>query len=94
MDKIRQLVSKAWVAAAIGFVIGLIIGLPVLGWGLFPVTWTDAAPVHLRQDVKVDYLRMSIDSYAVNHDAGSGSKPFPIVGPYRAGTVVCPEERF
>jgi cytoskeletal protein RodZ len=80
MDKIRQLVSKAWVAAAIGFVIGLIIGLPVLGWGLYPVTWTDAAPQHLRQDVKVDYLRMSIDSFAVNHDAGLAQQRYQSLG--------------
>ncbi len=81
MDKIRQLVSRPWVAAAIGFVIGLIIGLPVLGWGLYPVTWTDAAPVHLRQDVKVDYLRMAIDSYAVNHDAALAQSRFQSLGP-------------
>ena len=65
MDKIRQLVGKPLVAAAIGFLIGLIIGLPVLGWGLFPVTWTDAAPQDLRQDVKVD-LR---PTPAMNHMA-------------------------
>jgi hypothetical protein len=59
MDKIRQLVGKPLVAAVIGFVLGLIIGLPLLGWWVFPVQWTDAAPQHLRQDVKVDYLRMA-----------------------------------
>ena len=80
MDKIRQLVGKPLVAAAIGFVIGLIIGLPLLGWWLYPVTWTDAAPVHLRQDVKVDFLRMSIDSYAVNHDAGLAQQRFAEIG--------------
>ena len=80
MDKIRQLVVKYGVAVAIGFVIGLIIGLPVLGWWLYPVQWTDAAPQHLRQDVKVDYLRMSIDSYSVNHDAGLAQVRFQSLG--------------
>jgi hypothetical protein len=68
------------IAAAIGFVIGLIIGLPLLGWLAFPVQWTDATPQHLRQDVKVDYLRMSIDSYAVNHDAGLAQQRFLALG--------------
>jgi len=81
MDKIRQLVDKPLVAAAIGFVLGLIIGLPLLGWWVFPVQWTDAAPQHLRQDVKVDYLRMAIDSYSVNHDAGLAQQRFLALGP-------------
>jgi hypothetical protein len=81
MDKIRQLVGKPLVAAVIGFVLGLIIGLPLLGWWVFPVQWTDAAPQHLRQDVKVDYLRMAIDSYAVNHDAGLAQQRFLALGP-------------
>ena len=80
MDKIRQLVGKPLVTAAIGFVIGLIIGLPLLGWSVFPVQWTDAAPQHLRQDVKVDYLRMSIDSYKVNHDAGLAQQRYLALG--------------
>jgi hypothetical protein len=80
MDKIRQLVGKPLVAAGIGFVIGLIIGLPLLGWWLYPVKWTDAAPQDLRQDVKVDYLRMSIDSYAVTHDAGLAQQRYAELG--------------
>jgi len=48
--------------------VGLIIGLPILGWGLWPVKWTDAAPQHLREDLKEDYLRMAIQSYSVQPD--------------------------
>ncbi len=64
MDKIREQLRNPWVAAAVGFVIGLIIGLVVLGWGLWPVQWKDAAPSHLRDDAKVDYLCMAIQSFA------------------------------
>jgi cytoskeletal protein RodZ len=81
MDKIRQLVAKPLVAAAIGLVVGLIIGLPLLGWVVFPVQWTDAAPQHLRQDVKVDYLRMAIDSFGENHDVGLAQQRFQALGP-------------
>lgn len=64
MDKIREQLRNPWVTAAVGFVIGLVIGLVVLGWGIWPVQWKDAAPAHLREDAKVDYLCMAIQSFA------------------------------
>jgi len=67
MNKIREYMGNRWVTAGIGLLIGLIIGLPILGWGLFPVKYTDAAARNLRQDAQVDYLRMAIDSFSVNH---------------------------
>lgn len=68
VEKIRQILSRPLVAAGIGFLLGLLIGLPVLGWGVFPVRWTDAAPSHLRQDLKADYLRMAIQAYSIEQD--------------------------
>jgi hypothetical protein len=58
--------KKPIVAAAIGFVIGLFIGLVVLGWGLWPVRWTNAAPSSLQQYYQDDYLRMAVDSFIRN----------------------------
>ncbi len=63
MDNIRAQLRKPLYAGLFGFLIGLIIGLPILGWLVWPVKWTDAAPYHLRKDLQVDYLRMTIDSY-------------------------------
>ncbi len=64
--KILDLLKKPTVTALLGFLVGLFIGLVVLGWGLFPVVWTDADPSHLRADLQEDYLRMTVDSYRVN----------------------------
>lgn len=69
MDAIREQFKNPVIAGSVGFVAGIIIGLVVLGWWLFPVKWTNAGPVDLRPDVQVDYMRMAIDSYTVNKNA-------------------------
>lgn len=51
-------------ATIVAFILGLFIGLVVLGWGLWPVEWTDAAPQHLAQSDKDAYLRNVADLYA------------------------------
>jgi hypothetical protein len=81
MDKIRELLGKPIATLVIGFIVGVIIGLPVLGWGLFPVKWTNAAPNDLRQDLKQDWLRMSIDSYMRNHDKELAASRYQEIGP-------------
>ena len=64
--KILDYMKKPVVAAVLGFVVGLFIGLVVLGWGLWPVQWTNADPSSLRSDLQEDYLRMTIDSFVNN----------------------------
>jgi hypothetical protein len=64
--KILDILKKPFVAAVLGFVMGLFIGLVVLGWGLWPVQWTNADPSSLRSDLQDDYLRMTIDSFISN----------------------------
>jgi hypothetical protein len=53
------------VIGVIAFLFGLFIGLVLLGWGLFPVQWKDAAPSHLHAGWQEDYLRAAIDSFKV-----------------------------
>jgi len=84
MEKIKELYYKlkenplyTFIA---GLVIGLIIGLPVLGWGLFPVKWTDADPSYLRADLKKQYICMVVDSYAVNRNATLAAERLTAMG--------------
>lgn len=81
MEKIQELVRKPLVTLGIGFLIGLIIGLPVLGWGLFPVQWEDAAPYHLRADLQDDYFCMTVQSYLKTGDAVKAQARLEELGP-------------
>ena len=68
MNAILDMLKRPLVAAAAGFVLGLIIGLPLLGWGLWPVKWTDAEPRMLREDLRSQYVCMVVDSFTLNKD--------------------------
>jgi hypothetical protein len=69
MDKIQEYLKRPLITAGIGFLIGLIIGLPILGWGLMPVRWTDADPSYLRADIQEDYFCMVIHSFMKTGDS-------------------------
>jgi hypothetical protein len=69
MDKIQEYLKRPLIAAGVGFLIGLIIGLPILGWGLMPVKWTDADPSYLRADLQDDYFCMVIHSFMRTGDS-------------------------
>jgi len=62
MDLLREQLNKPLVTGIVGFALGLILGWFVIGWGIWPVKWTDASPSHLQADLREDYLRMVIDS--------------------------------
>jgi hypothetical protein len=68
MDKIKELFKNPLSFGLIGLIVGMIIGLVVLGWAIWPVKWTEAAPVDLQIDYQRDYLCMMIDSYIRNQD--------------------------
>jgi len=70
MDKIRKFFKNPISFGLVGLVVGMVLGLVALGWGIWPVKWTDAAPATLQEDYQRDYLCMTIDSYIKNQDVG------------------------
>ncbi len=68
MDAIREQLKKPLVIGIVALIVGVIFGLVVLGWWLWPVQYYDAAPSNLRADLQEDYMRMAIDSYAQTGD--------------------------
>ena len=80
MDDIREQLNRPLWVGIISFVVGLLIGLVVLGWWLWPVQWTDAGPSDLRLEYQEIYLRMAIDSYTLNQDAAQAQQRIAEVG--------------
>ena len=82
MDEIREQFKNPVVVGVTAFIVGLLIGLVVLGWWIWPVQWTDAGPADLRPDARVDYQRMAIDSYALTQDAEAAQRRYNELGEY------------
>jgi len=80
METIRQYAKNPLAVAIAAFVVGLILGLVVLGWGLWPVQWTNAMPAQLSQEWKSDFLRMAITNYSASRDAVRAQARFEALG--------------
>ncbi len=62
-----QITPVSLVILGIGAVLGLIVGL-ILGWGLFPVQWTNAWPGDLSSEARAQYLAAVADAYVYYGD--------------------------
>jgi len=62
MDFIK---NRPELSILIAFIVGLIIGLTVFGWYLFPVEWTGAGPGDLEQAEQDVYLQTIADAYSL-----------------------------
>lgn len=68
MSPFSERLKNPIVSIALGLGIGLALGL-IIAWGLWPAKYTGAYPKDLKQAEKIDYLRMSIESYGATGDA-------------------------
>lgn len=80
MDAIRAQYKNPTVAAAVAFVVGLFLGLVILGWWLWPVKWTDAAPSDLNAGYKEMYLRMAVEAFQANPDVFEAKRRWDALG--------------
>jgi hypothetical protein len=86
MNAIRQLLERRGMLAVAAFVVGVVLGL-AYAWGVQPIKWVDATPNLLRADLRVDYLKMAIDSYSVNRDVDLAIRRFEDLGDDAAETL-------
>ncbi len=68
-DATAKIGRRAIIGGVVGLVVGCLLGWMVLGWLVFPVTWTDADPWDLRPEQKEAYVLLVADSYSLNSDA-------------------------
>jgi hypothetical protein len=61
-EKIISYLKNYKIALPVVFVLGILIGWLVIGWGIWPVQWYDAAPENLHPEFQDEYLRMAIYS--------------------------------
>jgi hypothetical protein len=55
-------------AVLVAFIVGLVIGLVVLGWGLWPVQWTGAGPQDMAEADQARYISAVADLYSFQGD--------------------------
>jgi len=80
MNAIRGILDRPRIVGILSFIVGIIVGMTVLGWWLFPVEWTDASPDLLRVESQEDYLRMVIDSYSLDADIALAQSRYAELG--------------
>ena len=80
MNSISSLLKKPVFIGLLALLVGFGFGL-LWGWVIQPVEWVDAAPDVLRPDYQEEFLRMTIDSFALNHDPNLALKRYEELGP-------------
>ena len=84
---IQEYAKRPLVTGIGGLVVGLIVGLVVLGWWLWPVQYYDAAPSNLHPEYQVWWLQMSIISYGATGDAATAKMEYDALGEFGPDTL-------
>lgn len=84
---IKNLLKNTRIVFVLGVLLGLALGL-ILGWGVWPVQWTDGNPTVLRADLQKDYLRMTIDSYNRTGDVDTAMARWDELGTVANSTFI------
>jgi hypothetical protein len=87
MDQTREYLKRPLVIGILCFVVGIVIGLVVLGWGLFPVQWYDASPQELHPGYQDMWMQMAIISYGATGDAATAKVEYDSLGDAAADTL-------
>jgi len=60
----------------------------IIGWWLWPVQYTNTAPVVLRQDYRDDYIVMIATAYEVEEDLEQARERLKLLDPREPATLV------
>lgn len=84
--KLLDYIKRPLIAAALGAILGLIIGL-LWAYEVQPVQWKDVPPSWMGATYQDQYLRMAIDSFHVNPDNALALQRFEALGPAGASLL-------
>ncbi len=68
MEKYENQFTNTVLVWSFGLILGVLFGLVVLGWWLWPVQWVDASPEQLLYQYQVEYLNTTIEAYGFSGD--------------------------
>ncbi len=77
-DLLKQ---QPMLVALVAFIIGLVIGLVVLGWGLWPVEWTNGSFSDLNDADQQEFVRLVASDYALRPDSDRAADLIGRLGP-------------
>ncbi len=80
MENYQKKLTNPIITWGTGLIVGILFGLIVLGWGIFPVRWVDAAPDNLLYFYQVDYLRTIIGNYGLDRDVSAAQARYYALG--------------
>jgi len=67
MEAMKGFFGRKWVLPVMALVVGIGLGL-LYAWVIDPVEYVNGVPSQMRPELRLDYLRMAIDSFSVNND--------------------------
>jgi hypothetical protein len=73
--------------AVVAFVVGVLFGWLAIGWGVWPVQWTDASFADLHPNFEQEYVRIVASAYAADFDEDLAAERVAALGP-GAGQVI------
>jgi len=78
---------RKWLLVVLAVLIGLCAGL-LVGWYVWPVTYTEAAPSRLRQDWKDEAIWMAAQAFAYDRDLEAAQSRLRPLGSEDVGQLV------
>jgi hypothetical protein len=86
MDLKTMVTDRKWVLPLIAGIFGITLGV-LYAWVINPVQFKDGEPHQLRPDLREDYLRMVVDSYSINLNAGLAVSRYNELGEFKEETL-------
>jgi len=80
MDEYGKRLTNSLLTWGFGLILGLLFGLIILGWWLWPVQWVDASPEDLLYHYQVEYLTTVIEAYGYTGDTATAQARYFAIG--------------